>query len=183
VRAIVTRSRVISIPVTTGFQCAGCGKWHDELPLDLGYDEPMYVAELDEDERARCVTKFGDFRELRRDGETHHFVRGVIEIPILGMNAVFRYGVWASLSDESFKTARAAYKEDVPAGPFFGWVSNRIEGYPDTTILKSQVHVRADTRPSIELEPIDHPLAVEQREGITLERVQQIVQRALHPAA
>ena len=160
-----------------------CGKWHDELPLDVAYAEPLYVAELDDNERAEFVTMLRDFRVLRRDGETHHFVRGVIEIPIIGMNDVFRYGVWASLGDASFKSAREAYENDLAAGPFFGWISNRIEGYTDTTNLKSQVHVRAVMRPRLELEPTDHPLAIEQRDGITIERVAAIVQRALHPSA
>src|SRR5579862_5479566 len=35
-------------------------------------------------------------------------------------------------------------------------------------------------RPRIELEPTDHPLAVEQRNGITWERVQQIAGLVLH---
>ena len=82
-RAILTRSRVISHSLTPGFQCAKCGKWHDDLPLDLGYDEPIYVAELDENERLKYVTDRGDSCELLRDGETHHVVRGVIEIPIV----------------------------------------------------------------------------------------------------
>jgi hypothetical protein len=166
--------------MSDGFQCATCGKWHDELPLDFGYAEPLYVAELDASERSEFVTELGDFRVLRRDGETHHFVRGVIELPIVGIEDSFRYGVWASLSDESFELARAAYASDVAAGPFFGWISNRIEGYPDTSNLKSKVHVRADMRPQLELEPSDHPLAIEQRDGITLDRVREIMDRALH---
>src|SRR5664279_3560169 len=127
VKDCASARRVSSRAMATGFQCATCGKWHDELPLDLGYAEPLYVAELDDNERSQFVTTLGDFRVLRRDGETHHFVRGVIEIPIVGMNECFRYGVWASLGHESFKLACAAYANDVAAGPFFGWVSNQIE--------------------------------------------------------
>lgn len=33
----------------------------------------------------------------------------------------------------------------------------------------------------MQLEPTDHPLALEQREGITLQRVQAIAARLLHP--
>jgi hypothetical protein len=35
-------------------------------------------------------------------------------------------------------------------------------------------------RPLVELEPTDHPLAVEQRTGITLGRVQEIAETLLH---
>ena len=34
--------------------------------------------------------------------------------------------------------------------------------------------------PWVELEPTDHPLALEQREGITLARVQEIAEKILH---
>jgi len=164
----------------TGFQCASCGKWHDELPLYFACDEPLYVAELSETDRAKYVTTLGDFRELVRDGTRNYFVLGVVEIPILGTNDTFGYGLWTSLSHESYVAARAALAKQAPAGSFFGWVSNRLDGYPDTINLRSRVHMRANTRPWIELEPTDHPLAVEQRNGITLERVHEIVQHALH---
>jgi hypothetical protein len=36
------------------------------------------------------------------------------------------------------------------------------------------------SRPLIELEPTDHPLAIEQRQGITLARVQEIAGLLLH---
>ncbi len=43
------------------------------------------------------------------------------------------------------------------------------------------VHLWDDgIRPYIELEPTDHPLAVEQRTGITVERVQQIFEAMTH---
>jgi hypothetical protein len=37
-------------------------------------------------------------------------------------------------------------------------------------------------RPSVELEPTSHPLAVEQRNGITVARVHEIAETLLHPA-
>jgi hypothetical protein len=37
-------------------------------------------------------------------------------------------------------------------------------------------------RPLVELEPTDHPLAVEQREGITIARVQEFAELLQHPA-
>ncbi len=43
------------------------------------------------------------------------------------------------------------------------------------------VHVRPRIRAAIELEPTDRPLAVEQREGITIGRVEQIVATIMHP--
>jgi len=50
--------------------------------------------------------------------------------------------------------------------PMFGWLSTNLPPYPQTVNLKTSVHLRNDgLRPFIELEPTDHPLAIEQRDG------------------
>src|SRR5215831_8075762 len=44
--------------------------------------------------------------------------------------------------------------------------STKVPGYPDTAFLKTMVHQReVGVRPSVELEPTDRPLAVDQRDG------------------
>lgn len=163
-----------------GFWCAACGKWHDELALDYGFDEPRNLAELDADERERYATVDGDFVVIAYEDQTDRFMRGVLEIPITDADEVFRYGVWVSLSEASYDAARAAYRDQIAAGPFFGWLCNRLPNYPDTVSLATMVHVRAQFRPTIELEPTDHPLAVEQREGITMSRVEEIIAGVSH---
>jgi hypothetical protein len=62
-------------------------------------------------------------------------------------------------------------------GPFFGWLCTRIAFYQqDTLLLKTFAHFRGGgLRPFIELEPTDHPLAVDQKNGIPLEKAWQIV--------
>lgn len=57
-------------------------------------------------------------------------------------------------------------------GPFFGWLNSSLSPYPETLNLKTHVHLRNNgILPFIQLEPTDHPLAVEQHEGITMARV------------
>ncbi|WP_269317979.1 DUF2199 domain-containing protein [Exiguobacterium sp. KJ 601] len=57
----------------------------------------------------------------------------------------------------------------------FGWLSTELPIYPDTINLKTNVHMRAvGIRPLIELLPTNHPLAMEQRNGITRLRVDDI---------
>jgi hypothetical protein len=49
--------------------------------------------------------------------------------------------------------------------------------------LKTNARTRpVGKRPLIELEPTDHPLAVEQRTGITQDRIREIAIAVLHPA-
>jgi hypothetical protein len=65
--------------------------------------------------------------------------------------------------------------------PYFGKLATRLPGYPETLNLHVNLHTaEAGTRPYVELEPTDHPLAVEQRSGVTMARVQQIAESYLH---
>ncbi|WP_435190192.1 DUF2199 domain-containing protein [Streptomyces sp. bgisy126] len=114
----------------------------------------------------------------------HYFVKGLIEIPVIDSDEVFSWGVWVSLSRENF--SRAADLWDRPGReaeqPYFGWLTTDLPVYSPTTLnLKTHVHTRpVGERPSVELERTDHPLAVEQRTGITLDRVQEIAAAVLH---
>jgi hypothetical protein len=111
-----------------------------------------------------------------------YFVRCVLELPIIGADgARFGYGVWSSLSKKNFELYAehfdAGHRDGI--GPWFGWFSNGLKGYPDTLGLKCRVHPRSGRqRPFIELEPTDHKLALEQRNGITFDRLLEIY--ALH---
>ena len=76
-----------------------------------------------------------------------------------------------SFSDRSF--ARACELWEQPGRksepPYFGWLSTALPGYPETVNLKTMVQTReVGRRPLVELEPTDHPLAVEQHDGITM---------------
>jgi hypothetical protein len=115
--------------------------------------------------------------------EKHWFIVGNLEIPILGSEERFSWDVWVSLSEQNMKRAAQLWetpgRESEPA--YFGWLSTLLPGYPETLHLKTMVHTRAvGRRPLVELEPTDHPLAVEQRQGITWERVQEISELVLH---
>ena len=93
-------------------------------------------------------------------------------MPIFGEPEPFIWGVWVSLSRKNFEPFLQLYPQKVRshAGPFFGWLSASLEGDPETENLKAIVHLRDDgRRPLVELEPTDHPLAVEQRSGISVD--------------
>jgi len=146
----------------------------------LGASAPLYYYSVLEAERsARCHL---DSDTCIVDEECF-FVRGCLEVPILGEPDPFIWGVWVSLSKASFSTFVSLYHEEHRSheGPFFGWLSAYLKGYPDTETLKTQVHLRDHgQRPLIELEPTEHPLAVEQRTGMTPERVGEILSLYLH---
>jgi hypothetical protein len=159
--------------------CRCCGRQFNTLPTDYAYEAPdqwYSIPEAERDSRARrdsdvCIIEGKDI-----------FIRGCLELPIIGSSAIFIWGVWVSVSRESFDRIvelwDASTIENEP--PKFGWLCNNISEYPETFGLKTDVHLRAGRiRPSIELEPADHPLAIEQRQGISIERVEEIAAHSL----
>jgi hypothetical protein len=161
------------------YLCRRCGQRHDGLPFSYGSDAPAYWRnDLHPDEstfltQEQCVIQAQQF-----------FVRARIVIPVTDADTEFDWGVWVSLSGSNF--ARLAELWTTPGRErephYFGWLSTEIPIYRATTLnLKTHVHTRpVGQRPVVELEPTDHPLAVEQRTGITLARVQQIAEELLH---
>jgi hypothetical protein len=112
------------------------------------------------------------------------FVRGCLEVPVIGHDEPLSWGVWVSLSGKNFHHFQELFTEAKRSdhGPFFGWLCAHIHVYGDTLNLKTMVHLRDDgIRPYVELEPTAHPLAIEQRNGITLERAAEIYERMMHP--
>jgi hypothetical protein len=169
--------------MSQGYQCKTCGKWHDELPMSFGAEAPYLYYVIAPEERSWRAELGSD--QCIIDNQ-HYFVRGCLEIPVLDGLGPFVWGVWVSLSENSFD--RMSELWETPGreseAPCFGCFSTSLPGYPETLNLKTSVHTRPmGQRPLIELEPTDHPLSVEQREGITMTRVQEIVESALHDGA
>ncbi len=164
----------------SGYPCRRCGEHHEELPLHYGFQAPVAWYGVPEAERERRCLLSSDQCII---DEEHFFLVGNLELPIIGSDERFSWDIWVSLSDRNFARACELWeqpgRESEP--PYFGWLSSRIPGYPETLHLKTRVQTRSvGARPLVELEPTDHPLAVEQREGITRERVQEIAEIVLH---
>jgi hypothetical protein len=159
--------------------CQCCGKQFDSLPLDFAAQAPLPWLEIPAEERAGrgnistdvCIIDRKDF-----------FIRACLEIPILDHDEVFVWGTWVSVSRASFIRIDELWDaNDVEQEPpIFGWLCDRISIYPETYGLKTHLYLRSGgKRPLIVLEPTDHPLAVEQRNGITLQRVEEIASKLL----
>jgi hypothetical protein len=154
------------------FRCTVCDKVHDELP-DVGADKPDIWFGIPEGERATRIKLTSDTCVV---DDEFYLIRGVIRLPIGDEPEVFGFGVWVSQKKENFETYLANYNTS-KIGPFFGWLCTNIRFYEaGTTHLKTMAHFQdGNKRPLIEVEPTDHPLAIDQREGITLAKAWEIV--------
>ena len=164
------------------FECRACGERHVGLPA-FHFGSPAQLRVVPPDEYEERVELTDDGCVLDLDGR-HFFVRGQLEVPIRDTGHHFTWSVWVSLSERSFERYGELFGDaERPAGEsFFGWLCNPLPEYPDTMFLKTRLHVRAyPNRPSVELEPTDHPLAVDQRTGIGRQRAIELAERLLHP--
>ncbi len=161
------------------FICASCGEVHEGMP-NFGAYAPLSYYDVPVDERdSRCDLGSDD---CVIDKEMF-FIRGCIEIRVIGETEPLSWGVWVSLSEVSFTEWVKCYDSDKRQhiGPFFGWLNANLTPYPETQNLKTMVHIRDHgIRPYIELEPTDHPLAIEQQNGITVERVAELYALIMH---
>jgi hypothetical protein len=129
-----------------------------------------------------CAT-FLDSEYCAIDNEDF-FVRGIIELPVIGAAENFCWGVWGSLSRDNFEALIRAGESKVQPEKMkmFSWLSTQIAGYPDTLSLEMITVIQEPgTRPQFQLERSDHPLALEFYGGITPERVKEITLRNLPP--
>jgi len=165
------------------FHCRRCGERHVGLPA-FHFEGPAQLRAVPPEQFEARVELTDDGCVLDLDGR-HNFVRGQLEIPIRDAGDNFTWSVWISLSEGSFERYAALFDDPArePGETFFGWLCNAVPEYPDTMFLKTRLHVRPyPLRPSVELEPTEHPLAVDQREGIARARAIALAERLLHPA-
>ncbi|MCI0366566.1 MAG: DUF2199 domain-containing protein [Phycisphaerales bacterium] len=160
----------------SGWKCRQCGEWHDELPTHYGSVAPALYFDVPEHERSMRCALSSDQCII---DDKHFFIVGNLELPVVDCNEFFSWDVWVSLSKHNFDRAAELWntpgREREPA--YFGWLCTSLPGYPTTLHIKTMVHTRpVGERPYIEIEQSDHPLSIEQRRGITLERIQQIAE-------
>ena len=107
------------------------------------------------------------------------YMRGNLRIPVLGRGPDVVLTVWVSLSGDDFQRAHLLWDEPgrVDEPPYAARLCNRIPGYPDTWHLPAEVKTQpVGKRPLVELARVEHPLAVDQRRGITRARAFDIAQ-------
>ncbi|WP_369636602.1 DUF2199 domain-containing protein [Nocardia sp. JMUB6875] len=161
------------------YTCSSCAELHEGPPLGYGVPAPAY---WNSDVANQPGSVLGEEQCVIAD--SHFFIRARLILPIVDTGGEFDWGVWVSVSRQTFERMSEVWErpERVEEPPYFGWLSTVLPLYePATLNLKTKLHTQpVGSRPRVELEPTDHPLAVEQRNGITLSRVRSIAEQLLH---
>ncbi|WP_198136811.1 DUF2199 domain-containing protein [Pseudovibrio sp. JE062] len=161
------------------YRCDCCGQVYDDAP-SVAYDAPFpflwqdkEVQEAGHLDANRCVYK-------DEDGE-HFFIRATMDIPVHGLQETFLWGLWVSVSEESFQDYALDSEENLEGRGYFGYLANNLAFYGETCGLPANVELRSNNlRPNVLLHIGDHELIRDQYHGISIEKARQIFHLFLH---
>jgi hypothetical protein len=160
------------------FKCSTCEEWHEGLP-EIFFDRPCYARAVPDTEWDSRVYLSDDLCSI---DEEHFFIRVRLPLTIIDIGEPWGFGMWTSLSRTNFQRYCDHFDDDMSSwDPMFGYLSNRIENYPETLELALLVKPQArGLRPLATLEPCDHPLYIEQCDGISLDKVLKLTEQIRH---
>lgn len=164
-----------------GYTCRTCGQYHAGVPFSFAADFPDPYANLSKDEQDSRAIIGSD--QCILDSQWF-FLRGMIEIPIVGSDQPFLWGLWASVKEDVFDEISSSWEEqgrERKCGPYKGRLANSLTLYPQTLNLKLRIILQpVGVRPLFVLEDEEHLLAVQQKSGITREQAVELASFLLH---
>lgn len=156
-----------------GFFCLHCGKEHPGK-FSFAADFPDPYANLKRDDRDARAAIGSD--QCIVDGD-QFYLRGCIELPIVGSDDVFLWGVWARVHEKDYDIIAEFWEiegRERKIGPFKGRLANSLSIYPGTINMKLQILIEpVGVRPRFVLEEPKHPFSIEQRAGLTIEKARE----------
>jgi hypothetical protein len=167
-----------------GWVCSVCGEEHEGRLRDIRLGLPEAVFVLGEAERGERAEVEDDWcRLLDRSGETRHFVRGLVHLPVRDEPDEFRFGVWVEVTRADFERLEELWHDPdgSESGPVFGALANQLAPYHDTVDLPVALQLR-DVRilPAVIVLDAEHRLGADQRAGISLEAADRLAETVLH---
>ncbi|WP_083805523.1 DUF2199 domain-containing protein [Asticcacaulis excentricus] len=149
------------------------------MPLCFGIDAPWRAFAADDEFERRVF--------LNKDqcvvDDRHFFIRGHIRIPILKKQDYLEFSVWSSLSEDSFchMSDRWDALDRADDTPYFGWLCSPIRSYGSVIELPLSVQCREPGLvPIFTVTQKDHPLAIDQSNGITIAQWHKMALSLLH---
>ena len=155
-------------------KCASCGKKISEHQTDVGFQLPDVVWQLSEPERTERAKFNNDLCQL---DDERYFIRCIALIPMKARSDSFAWGFWAEVSKGDFFHYMDIYEKDATTEPaIVGTIANSPRSYPRLEGYKVDIQYGLPTqRPFLKLHPSDHPLYYEQQEGISDDRLHEIL--------
>lgn len=170
---------------TLSYRCACCGEEYNGSP-SFAFSKPPFVFDVPEAEHEARIKFDDDLCLIRAGGEQDtdlYAIRVTLDIPIHDVEEPFNWGVWVTQSEENFFKYFDSYSADQTGEVTFGWLPVTMLSYrrekpgEPTEWLACDVQWQPEgQRPMIVLHEVDHPLYLDQRDGISWDRAIEIAQ-------
>jgi hypothetical protein len=161
------------------FVCSVCGEHHDERLLDIRLGLPDVIHALDTDARMQRAWLADDFAVL---DDERFFVRGLLELPVPGLEDRFAYGTWVEVAISDFQQLMRHWHDEEQFAAVRCTLANELEPYRGTVGLRATLRATAaDRLPAVELSDAPHELVSAQRHGISVRRSDELAAAVLHP--
>ena len=175
------------------YKCACCGDEFAGAP-SFGSITPLLVDHVPEEEREERVLMTSDLCHIsartNEDPDKDIFlIRVNLKIPIHGSSDAFTWGIWVTQSQQSFLRYMETYEEDQSSDISFGWLPVTMTYYRDFDPEDFSGNLACDVhwgpkghRPTITLHECDHPLYLDQANGISWDKAVMIAQECMKAA-
>jgi hypothetical protein len=152
------------------YVCSSCGAKHPSTPFSFAADFPDRYANLSREDRdARSVIG----TDQCVIDQTEFYLRGCLEIPVVGLDDPFIWGLWARVHEKDYDEVEENWEavgRERSTGPYKGRLANSLSFYPETLNLKIEILVQqVGTRPLFIVNE-ESQIGNEQRQGITKEQ-------------
>jgi hypothetical protein len=153
------------------------------LPLSFAADFPDKYVKLAENERGSRALIGSD--QCIIDSQWF-FLRGILEIPIIGNDESFLWGLWVSVLEGVFNEISECWElegREKDHGPYNGRLANSLPVYPETLDIEINVNLQpVSVRPLFVIEDAHHPMAMQQQSGVTQQEAIELASTLLHLA-
>jgi hypothetical protein len=151
-------SQINSAQISTEtWRCATCGKSHVGVPMSFAAEFPDMYANMKREQRDTRALIGSDQCVI---DQQWFFLRGCLEVPILGSEEPFVWGLWAWFKEVVYDEVTDFWTlegREKLHGPYKGRLANALTVYPETHNLKTEISLQAvGTRPLFRIEETDH---------------------------
>lgn len=151
-----------------GYYCSECGIYHRDIPFSYGADEPVSYFNLT-DKSNSVINK-----DLCIIDNKRFFIKGQIKIKVIDSGNDFSWNVWIEIAKSDFDNEEANWEDEnrFLNKTYSGVLDTVLNCYPDTVGLYVKVQTqKIGIVPLIRIEDSNHPLFLEQENGIDMNRV------------
>jgi hypothetical protein len=150
------------------YSCSCCGQEHAEWPA-LTYISPTNYERLTQADKDNLGKLTSDLCTIHHADQIDRFIRVTMSLKVIDHCEDLEYGLWVSLSEESFNDYSDNYHNENHVASYFGWLCNDLPDYDFNDSIPTTVTTRTgNQRPEIiPHEDFEHAFTKDYYNGIT----------------